>query len=283
MSGASGNGGSGVQAEVGNVEELWSPFVATRSPRIREQLITHYSWLVRHVLGRLAVVLPPSLDHSDLLGHGAIALVEAVDRFEPERGNKFETYAAVKIKGAVLDAVRSMDFISRPVRRRMKQVSEMVGGLTRDLGRSPTDKEVAAALGISTGALFRLYQRAAVTMVSLDAIPMLESGEENVVLHEVLADRSRLDPADAVVRSEMAAVLANVIEALPEREQLVLSLYYNDGLNMREIGEVLGISESRVCQVHGKALTYVRSHLTQRDPELERESRAASVRVLVHA
>ena len=115
------------------IDALWLEFVSDRSPRLREQLILRYAWLVKHVLSRLALVLPPSLDYGDLLGHGTIALVEAIDRFEPERGNKFETYAALRIKGAILDAVRAMDFVSRPVRR-MKQVAEAVAGLTRDLG-----------------------------------------------------------------------------------------------------------------------------------------------------
>lgn len=264
-------------------EELWRAFVSSRSPQLRERLILQYAWLVKHVLGRLAVVLPPSLDYGDLLGHGTIALVEAVDRYEPERGNKFETYAAMKIKGAILDAVRAMDFVSRPVRRRMKQVTETVCSLTRDLGRTPTDEEVAGALGMTTAALYRLYQRGAATVVSLDSVPVMEAGEDDVALHEAYGDGSQPDPASEAVRAEQAEALAKVVDSLPRRDKLVLSLYYTDGLNMREIGQVLGISESRVCQIHGKALTYLRAHLGRNDPDMAQESYLASARVLVHA
>jgi RNA polymerase sigma factor for flagellar operon FliA len=270
-------------ATAGSVEALWLEFVSDRSPRLRDRLILQYAWLVKHVLGRLAVVLPPSLDYGDLMGHGTIALVEAVDRFEPERGNKFETYAVLKIKGAILDAVRAMDFVSRPVRRRMKQVSETVANLTRDLGRTPNDAEVAKALSIPLPALFRLYQRGAATVVSLDAVPVMEAGEDDVALHEALADANQVDPAFEAVRSEMVSVLAEVIDSLGERDQLVLSLYYTEGLNMREIGQVLGISESRVCQIHGRALTYLRASLGRRDPDLARESAVASARALAGA
>lgn len=275
------NGSPGARGA--SVDDLWQTYVSTHSPRVRDELIVHYAWLVKHVLGRLAVVLPPSLDYGDLIGHGTIALVEAVDRYEPERGNKFETYASLKIRGAILDAVRAMDFVSRPVRRRMKQVAETVAGLTRDLGRSPTDEEVAGALDISVAALYRLYQRGAATLVSLDSMPVLEGGDDEVALHESFGDTSQPDPEREAIRSEMASLLASVIEALPERDRLVLSLYYQDCLNMREIGDVLGISESRVCQIHGKALTYLRAQLGRRDPDLAAESRSASARVLAGA
>jgi RNA polymerase sigma factor for flagellar operon FliA len=279
MAGASPNGQS-QSVSTASVEELWQAYAAKRSPELREQLIMHYAWLVKHVLGRLAIVLPPSLDYNDLLGHGTIALVEAVDKFEPERGNKFETYAVMKIRGAILDAVRAMDFVSRPIRHRMKQVTEVIASLTREYGRQPTDEEVAAALGIGVSALLRLYQRGAATVISLDAIPMLEVGDEDVVLHEACADAAQLDPAEEAVRSELADMLAAVIGDLPERDQLVLSLYYHDGLNMREVGQVLGISESRVCQIHGRALAYLRAQLSRHDPELAESLRSSSARLL---
>jgi RNA polymerase sigma factor FliA len=279
MAGASRNGPNRSMPAM-SIEDMWQSFVAARSPEMRDRLIVQYAWLVKHVLGRLAVVLPPSLDYNDLLGYGSIALVEAVDRFEPERGNKFETYGAVKIRGAILDAVRAMDFVSRPVRRRMKQVAEAVSSLTREHGRQPSDEEVARVLGISVAALLRIYQRGAATVISLDAIPVLDSGDDDVVLHEAYADADQVDPSEETIRSEMAEMLATVVGALPQRDQLVLSLYYHDGLNMREIGQVLGISESRVCQVHGKALIYLRSRLGTRDPEMAEDVHLTSARVL---
>ncbi len=281
---ASRNGG-GISGRNGrsslSIEELWFQFVETREPEIREQLVLHYAWLVKHVMGRLAVVLPPSLDYGDLLGHGTIALLEAVDRFEPARGNKFETYAAVKVRGAILDSIRAMDFVSRPVRRRMRMVADAISRLTRDLGRAPTDEEIAVSLDITVPALLSIYRRGAATVVSLDSLPVFDGGSEDVALHEVFADESQPDPAEEAIRAELSDVVAGVIETLPVREQLVLSLYYHDGLNMREIGEVLGISESRVCQIHGKAVIFLRARLGSNDPELAEEAAAASSRILV--
>lgn len=283
MTGSSRNGGSRGRAEEQDVERLWQAFSQTRSPEVREKLVLHYAWLVKHVLGRLAIVLPPSLEYGDLLSHGSIALIDAVDRFEPARGTKFETYASVKIRGAILDAIRAMDFVSRPVRRRMRLVADALNRLTRDLGRCPSDRELAEALDITVAKLRRLYQQGAATLVSLDSIPAYDSATEGVALHESYADDNQPDPAEEAIRSEVSDMLASLIDSLPERDQLILSLYYREGLNMREIGEVLGISESRVCQLHGKSLLYLRSRLRHSQPELENDARLAASRLVLSA
>ncbi|NPV06683.1 MAG: FliA/WhiG family RNA polymerase sigma factor [Anaerolineae bacterium] len=286
MPGSSRNG-SGNSANRGGgaseVERLWEEYARTRSSEIRERLVVHYAWLVKHVLGRLAVVLPPSLDYGDLVGHGTVALLEAVDRFEPERGNKFETYASVKVRGAILDAIRSMDLVSRPVRRRMRMVSEAVTRLTREHGRAPSDEEVAASLGMTVPQLLNVYRRGAAAVISLDSLPAVDPADDDMALHEALADEAQVDPAEEAVRGELSDTVAAAIESLPHRDQTVLSLYYHNGLNMREIGETLGISESRVCQIHGKAITYLRAWLSRRDPELAQQAAATASRMLVGA
>ncbi|MGI6209912.1 MAG: FliA/WhiG family RNA polymerase sigma factor [Anaerolineae bacterium] len=279
-------GGSGYRNrdhKAPDVDRLWAEYARTGDPEIKNRLVMQYAWLVKHVLGRLALVLPPSLDYADLVGHGTVALVEAVDRFEPERGNKFETFAAVKIKGAMLDAIRSMDLVSRPVRRRMRMVTEAVTRLTRETGRVPTDEEVAASLGITVSALLGIYRQGAATVISLDSLPATDSSGEEVALHEALADEDQVDPEEEALRAELSDMVVQAVESLPSRDQQVLSLYYERGLNMREIGQVLGISESRVCQIHSKAVTYLRARLTRTDPELADNGAPVASRVLVGA
>jgi len=265
------------------LENVWREFVETRSAELREVLILQYAWLVKYVLGRLSLVLPPSLDYEDLVGHGTVALVEAVDKYEPERGYKFSTYAAHKIKGAILDALRSMDFVSRPARKRMSQVAEVVTELRRELGRTATDEEVAQRMGLSVPELYRIYRRGSATVVSLDALPMFDSDSEDLALAEAFPDANVADPEEEAIKSELADTLASVLEELPERDQYILQLYYREGLTLREIGEVLGISESRVCQIHGKALAYLRAHLMECNPELSRETDSAEALSLVVA
>jgi len=177
-----------------DVSALWEEFARTKCRAVRDQLVVHYGWLVRHVLSRLAISLPPSLDYSDLVGYGSIALVEAVERFEPERGYKFETYAALRVKGAILDAIRTMDLVSRPVRRRMRQVSDAVQDLTRELGRAPTDAELASSLGISVRDLYNTYRHGAATVISLDTLPAQDYGEEGSALYELVPDQSGTGP-----------------------------------------------------------------------------------------
>ncbi len=272
---------SGEQEGTLDVAALWEQYGQTKSPAIKDRLVVHYAWLVRHVLGRLAVSLPPSLDYGDLAGYGSIALVESIDRFEPERGFKFETYAAVRIKGAILDSIRSMDLVSRPVRRKMRQINEAIGDLTRELERMPTDAEVAERLGLSIAELRDVYHHGAATVVSLDSSAAYDDADDGVALHESIADDDLIDPIEEALRSEQIDAVAAAIGSLPERDQVLLSLYYYEGLNMREIGEVLGISESRVCQLHTKAIVYLRGYLTRQGHSLRRSATAA--RLLIPA
>jgi len=248
-----------------DTEALWERYASTGSPSVKDQLVMRYSWLVRHVLSRLAVSLPPSLDYGDLAGYGYIALVESIDRFERERGFKFETYAAVRVRGAVLDAIRSMDLVSRPVRRRMRQIGEAVNDLSRELQRLPTDGEVADRLGLSVAELRDAYQHGAMAVVSLDSVAGNEQGDDGLALHESVQDGETTDPLEEALRTERIEAVASALASLSERDRVLLSLYYYEGLNMREIGEVLGISESRVCQLHTKAIVYLRGLLSRND------------------
>jgi len=247
---------------------LWDEYGRTQAPATKDQLVMHYSWLVRHVLSRLAISLPPSLDYGDLAGCGYIALVESIDRFEPERGFKFETYAAVRVRGSILDAIRSMDLVSRPVRRRMRQIAEATNDLSRELQRLPTDQEVADRMGFTVAELREAYRHGAMAVISLDSVAGRDREDDGLALHESLEDSETADPLEEALRAERIDAVAGALAKLGERDQILLSLYYYEGLNMREIGEVLSISESRVCQVHTKAIIYLRGLLSGSDDNL---------------
>lgn len=259
-----------------DVSELWDEYELTHAPAVKEQLVLQYSWLVRHVLSRLAISLPPSLDYGDLAGYGYIALVESIDRFERERGFKFETYAAVRVKGAILDAIRSMDLVSRPVRRRMRLIAEAINDLSLELQRVPNDAEVADRVGMTVIELREAYKNGAMSVVSLDSITAFDGGDDGLALHESVADDELDDPIEEALRTERINSVAAAIETMGERDQLLLSLYYYEGLNMREIGEVLGVSESRVCQLHTKAVVYLRGYLSRSDASLAEKQTVCS-------
>lgn len=244
--------------------DLWSRYVRSRDPGLREALILQYAPLVKYVMGRLAISLPAILDYEDILSFGTIGLIEAVERFDNEKGVKFETYAISRIRGSIIDALRSLDRLPRSVRQKARAASESILQLTNDLGRDPTDEEVAAALGLSPEVYRKQLMEAAWTTVSLDAMGSTSEGDEDGPGEVAVADPDGEDFSAGMERQELVGDLAHAIRDLPDREQLILSLYYRDELTMREVSQVLGISESRVCQLHARALTRLRTGLLSR-------------------
>jgi RNA polymerase sigma factor for flagellar operon FliA len=242
--------------------ELWARYVKKRAPEVREQLILQYAPLVKYVMGRLAISLPAILDYEDILSFGTIGLIEAVERFEPDKGVKFETYAISRVRGSIIDALRALDRLPRSVRQKAKDADAAILSLTNKLGREPSEDEIADTMGITPQAYRKLLVDSSWVTVSLDAASHADPEEDGG------GDIGVSDPEDEEVtagleRRELIGELGEAIQELPDREQLVLSLYYKEELTMREVSKVLGISESRVCQLHARALTRLRTGISR--------------------
>ena len=251
-----------------DLERLWAAYKRRGTRDVRDQLILHYSPLVKYVAGRVAVGLPQNVEQADLVSYGIFGLIDAIEKFDPGRGFKFETYAIARIKGAILDELRSIDWVPRSVRAKARALEKAYGKLEGELHRTPNDDELATELGLSDDQLqSTLNQISFIGLVALDE--MLSSGDrgDSITLGDTVADAGA-GPVAAYEVEEMRHILADAINRMPEREKIVLTLYYYEGLTLAEIGQVLGVTESRVCQIHTKAVLQLRSRLaaSEREP-----------------
>jgi RNA polymerase sigma factor for flagellar operon FliA len=249
--------------EASEVEALWEQYQAGRPGSVRDTLIIHYSPLVKYVASRVAVGLPKNVEQSDLVSYGMFGLIDAIDKFEPTRGYKFETYAISRIRGAILDELRSMDWVPRSVRSKARSIEKAYADLEAKLHRAPTDEEVAAELELTVDQFQNhLSQISTVGLAALDEI-LVSSGErgETLTLGDTIADTSH-GPMGAFEVAELRQMLAQSINTMGEKEKIVLTLYYYENLTLAEIGTVLGVSESRVCQIHTKAILQLRTKLS---------------------
>ena len=257
------------RAEIeGAIAELWRQFKASGEERLRERLILHYSPLVKYVAGRVGVGLPPNIEQADLVSYGIFGLIDAIEKFDLERAIKFETYAISRIKGAIIDELRAIDWIPRSVRYKAREVEKAYAALEAKLHRSPTEAEVAEELGIKLEDLHTIFSQVSfVNVVALDEL--MSAGQERgdkLSLVDTLEDTKAEDPVQAFESEETKFLLAKAINTLPEREKIVVTLYYYEGLTLAEIGQVLGVTESRICQMHTKAVLQLRGKLAdQRD------------------
>ena len=245
------------------VDELWSEYKASGDRRIRDQLIIRYSPLVKFVAGRVSAGLPHSIEQADLVSYGMFGLIDAIEKFDAERKVKFETYAITRIKGAIIDELRSIDWVPRSVRTKARAVEQAYAALEASLGRAPTDAEVATELQISESDLQQIFgQISYIGIVGLDEVISAGGSDrgESVTLGDTLADRGE-GPMAAFELEEMKQILAGAINRLGDREKIVLSLYYYENLTLAQIGQVLGVTESRVCQIHTKAVMQLRGRL----------------------
>lgn len=247
------------------VKELWVEYKDRDRKDARDRLIVHYAPLVKYVAGRVSVGLPANVDQADLTSYGMFGLIDAIDKFDSERGIKFETYAISRIRGAIIDELRAIDWVPRSVRAKARSVEQAYSALESKLGRTPTDSEVADEMGIAGRDLQQIFgQISFVGIVALDEL--LNAGSERgegITLGDTLADTHGQDPMLAFEQQETRHLLADAIKRLPEREKFVITLYYYEGLTLAEIGEVLGVTESRVCQMHTKAVLVLRSRLQE--------------------
>ena len=246
-----------------DLDTLWRNYKMLNDKNARDQLIVHYAPLVKYVAGRVAMNLPKNVDEGDLIGYGSLGLLDAMDRFDLQRGVKFETYAIARIRGAMIDGLRSMDWVPVSVRQRNKAIEETTRNLENRLGRSATDDEIANELNMSIEEYNqRILDMSSSSILSFDDIWGTPSDGDNSYRPVELKDEKAPDPIDETEWTLRKKDLAMAIDRLPEREKLVVSLYYYEGLTVKEIAEILGVSPSRISQLHTKAVVRLRGSLS---------------------
>ena len=243
--------------------ERWKLYRKTKDTRIRDFFIRQYAPLVKYVAGKVAVGMPHNVEFDDLVGFGVFGLFDAIEKFDPGKHVKFKTYAVTRIRGAILDELRSIDWVPRSVRQKAREVEETMRELEAGLGRSATDEEIAREMDLPVGEFRQLMLRISGTSV-LSLNDVWYSGEDNdkIAIAESIESPSSLNPDTIVEKDEIKRVIVDAIQELPEKEKKVLVLYYYEDLTLKEIGEVLEVTESRISQLHTKAIMRLRSKLT---------------------
>jgi RNA polymerase sigma factor for flagellar operon FliA len=240
----------------------YASYKQTRPGSAKEnELVQQYLPLVKNVVGRLAMSLPPHVDVEDLYSAGLVGLLNAVRNFDPQGGSTFESYARVRIRGTIFDELRRMDWVPRSIHDKARKVQLVMQQLEQAKGEAPTDAEMAKAMGMSVDDYEDLMaQIRPATFVCLDAV---HGGEENgdTSYHETITDESQADPVDTAARRELSKVIEKRLQTLPEMQRKVLALYYFEDMRLREIAEVFGVTESRICQIHSQAVLSLRGYL----------------------
>lgn len=248
-----------------SIDTIWNEFVETRRPELRNELITYYQALVRSIVGRLGIPTTSMLDMDDLLSYGMIGLINAIDRFDPSRGVRFEAFASARIRGAVIDQLRALNWMPRSAVTRVRQIETALAKLEQALGRPPTEGEAATEIGISVEQYRRMLLEVGMMVLSLDA-PLASLAQEDDVasLGDLIEDPDATGPAEQVEQHELLHSLHEAINLLPPREQRLLTLYYQNELTMKEISKDMAVSESRVCQLHMQAVSRLRAAMDVR-------------------
>jgi len=250
-----------------DIRSLWLEYRRSKDRAVRDRLIVTYAPLVKYVAGRLGSGLPAHVEEADLVSYGLLGLIGAIDRYDPERDIKFETYAIARIRGAILDELRALDWVPRSVRARAREIERAIATLEAKLGRAPTDEEIAERVGISTEELEEsLTDIGRSSIAALDELWTSSSEGDQVSLLDTIEDTTAARPAEALDETELRETLADAISHLPEREKVVITLYYFEELTLREIGEVLGVTESRISQLHTKAVLRLKARLSGSGP-----------------
>ena len=232
-------------------------------PPLKEQIVLEHTPLIRYIVNRIAVRLPSHIDLDDLHNTGVIGLMDAIEKYDPEKNCKFKTYAEFRIKGAILDQLRSLDWVPRSVRQKSRRLERAYGEVEQRLGHSASEDEVADSLGLQIDKFHELLNQVrGISLINLEEIRGINSdGERAGTFADIVEDVHSENPFATLKLTEMKQVIASTIAMLPEKERLVVSLYYYEDLNMKEIGGILGITESRVCQIHTKAVLRLRAKL----------------------
>jgi RNA polymerase sigma factor FliA len=244
-------------------EELWDDYQKTRDPAIREYFIKQYAPLVKYVAGKVAVGMPSNVEFDDLVGFGVFGLLDAIDKFDPAKNVKFKTYAVTRIRGSIFDELRSIDWVPRSVRQKTREIEDAIVHLESKLGRTASDTEIAGSLGVSDADFQQtLYKISGTSIMSLNDVWYSGDDSERISVGDSIESPASLNPDVIVEREEIKRVIVEAINELPEKEKMVLVLYYYEDLTLKEIGQVLNVTESRVSQLHTKANLRLRAKLT---------------------
>lgn len=253
--------------------KMWKKYKRTKSLEIREEIVKKYLYLVKYVAGRVAIGLPPNVEFNDLVSYGILGLFDAITKYDVSQGNKFETYAVSRIRGSIMDELRKLDWAPRLLRKKAREIDKKCKELEEKFGRVATDDELAHALKMTPQALNSVYSDLnSTTFLSLDEVWQNDDGNKAISRLQTIEDSLITNQFNYVHQSEVKEILAEVINQLPEKEKLVVVLYYYENLTLREIGEILDVSESRVCQIHTKVITRLRSHLMRKVGEITLEA-----------
>ncbi|MDJ0383785.1 RNA polymerase sigma factor WhiG [Streptomyces sp. G-G2] len=245
-----------------SLDVLWRSYKESGDERLREQLILHYSPLVKYVAGRVSVGLPPNVEQADFVSSGVFGLIDAIEKFDIERSIKFETYAITRIRGAMIDELRALDWIPRSVRQKARAVERAYATLEAQLRRTPTEGEVADEMGVALEELHAVFsQLSLANVVALEELLHVGGEGDRLSLMDTLEDTAADNPVEVAEDRELRRLLARAINTLPDREKTVVTLYYYEGLTLAEIGNVLGVTESRVSQIHTKSVLQLRAKL----------------------
>ncbi|HKL86964.1 MAG TPA: RNA polymerase sigma factor WhiG [Treponemataceae bacterium] len=246
-----------------NEDDLWVDYKKSRDPAIREFLIKQYAPLVKYVAGKVAVGMPSNVEFDDLVGFGVFGLLDAIEKYDPDKNVKFKTYAVTRIRGSIFDELRSLDWVPRSVRQKTKEIEEAIVRLESKLGRTVSDNEIAGSLGISETEFHQtLYKISGTSIISLNDVWYSGDDSDSISIGDTIESPISMNPDVIVEKEEIKRVIVEAINELPEKEKMVLVLYYYEDLTLKEIGQVLNVTESRISQLHTKANLRLRAKLT---------------------
>lgn len=246
------------------LENLWDAYRVQRDPVAREELIVAYLGLVKYIAGRLAISLPPGVDSDDLFSYGVLGLMDALEKFDPCKGVKFESYASIRVRGAILEGMRAEDWVPRSVRRQAREISRVVSALSTKLGRMPTDQEIAHEMEMEPGKLSLFFSKLnAATLISLNQPFYYDEEGREFQVGDTISEDPDQEPESILDNDLLIEMLSTAIDALPERDRLVITLYYYEELTLKEIAKILGVTESRISQIHTRAILKLRGFMEQ--------------------
>jgi len=255
--------GTSLTEEEKTEDELWQEFKKTKSPALRDKFIRQYMPLVKYVAGKVSTGMPDSVEFDDLVGFGQFGLLDAINKFDPEKNVKFKTYAVTRIRGAIFDELRELDWVPRSVRQKSREIEDTIVDLEAKLGRTATDAEIAGAMGITESEYQNTIMKVSGTSVlSLNDVWYSGDDSDHMSIGDSIEAPNSLNPDVIVEREEIRKVIIKAINELPKNEKMVIVLYYHEDLTFKEIGQVLNVSESRISQLHTKANLHLRAKLT---------------------